>query len=162
MDTPRGFSTNSLLNSLRSQFSLAKDNFTCEQIQDIMNIIGDLEHEITLLQTHYTLVTKQSHHIADIRENVSELLEKMSANNWKPLDTIQETDESIEAVSPEKTDKSLSVVTPADPEANTVNSEVVVAESDVNAVESDVNDDIEGMAKLIAKLVVEELKTLED
>ncbi len=80
MDTPRGFSTNSLLNSLRSQFNLAKDNFSCEQIQDIMNIMGDLEHEITLLQTHYTLITKQSHHINDIRENVSELLEKMSAN----------------------------------------------------------------------------------
>ena len=154
MDTPRGFSTNSLLNSLRSQFNLAKDNFTCEQIQDIMNIMGDLEHEITLLQTHYTLITKQSHHINDIRENVSELLEKMSANKWKSLDTIQETDESIEAVSPEKTDKSLTVVTAADPDADAVESDVTV--------ESDVNDDIEGMAKLIAKLVVEELKTLED
>ena len=86
----------------------------------------------------------------------------MSANKWKSLDTIQETDESIEAVSPEKTDKSLTVVTAADPDAGAVESDVVVAESDVNAVESDVNDDIEGMAKLIAKLVVEELKTLED
>ena len=59
METNTGFSTNTLINALRSLFDQSKDKFSCDHIQEVMNVITDLEYEVHLLQTNYSNIMKQ-------------------------------------------------------------------------------------------------------
>ena len=87
MESNTGFSTNTLLNAIRSSFEHAKEKFSCDQIQEIMNLITDLEYEIHLLQTNYENILRQNLQINDIEQNVQEIFQKLATNQ---LPTISE------------------------------------------------------------------------
>ena len=150
MDNQNGFSTNTLFNSLRSQLDLAKDKFSCEQIQEIMNIMTDLEHEVNILQTHYQHVAKQSNYLESISDNVTELLEKM-ASGTHSLDTIHENYENTACDGSSKTSET-------ELPTNIVGN--ITAESVEEAPDSE--EDVQHLAKMVAKYVVEELQVLDN
>ena len=74
MENDTKFSTNTLLNSLRTLLDSYKEKLACEHIQEGMNIIQDLEYEIQLLQTNYDNTLLQSKKIEKIEQHVCELL----------------------------------------------------------------------------------------
>ena len=74
MENDTKFSTNTLLNSLRTLLNSYKEKLACEHIQEGMNIIQDLEYEIQLLQTNYDNTLLQSKKIEKIEQHVCELL----------------------------------------------------------------------------------------
>ena len=135
METNSGFSTNALINSLRSIFDQSKDKFSCDTIQEIMNIITDLEHEVHLLQTNYTGVINQTNQINDINQNIQELFQRFSAPSQ--LSPINEGSEGAVNVSSE--------------------SQTDYAASETAASQ----DEVAALAELISNLVVKKLSELE-
>ena len=68
-DSPT-ISPNILINNLRSIFSSSKDKFSCDQIQEIMNLLCDLDQEIFTLQSNYSQLIKQNNLVNMINSNV--------------------------------------------------------------------------------------------
>ncbi len=97
METNSGFSTNTLINALRSVLDHSKDKFSCDQIQEIMNLVTDLEYEVHLLQTNYTRVLKQSEEISEINQNLQELLQKLAASHLPTINEVSEDQDNEEA-----------------------------------------------------------------
>lgn len=136
METNSGFSTNALINSLRSLFDNSKEKFSCDSIQEIMNIITDLEYEIHLLQTNYSGVMKQNDQITNINQNLQELFHHLSASTAiNQLPPINEGSEGAINVSSESQTDS--------------------------AVQNDAHDEVAAMAELISDLVVKKLSELD-
>ena len=77
-----GFSTNTLLATLRSIIQNNKNVLSVEQIQEIMNIITDLEYEYHLLQTNYDNVSKQHELITNIDSNILTIIDSISSNDY--------------------------------------------------------------------------------
>jgi len=136
METNSGFSTNALINSLRSIFDQSKDKFSCDMIQEIMNIITDLEHEVHLLQTNYSGVMKQNDQITDTNQNLQELFQRFSASTISnQLSPINEgVENGINASSESQTE---------------------------TGPQADAHDEVAAMAELISDLVVKKLSELE-
>ena len=85
METNTGFSTNTLINALRSLFDQSKDKFSCDHIQEVMNVITDLEYEVHLLQTNYSNIMKQNDQINDINQNLQEIFQRLAVNQLSPI-----------------------------------------------------------------------------
>jgi len=146
METNSGFSTNALLMRLRSTLDLIKSKLDCEQIQDLMNLATDLEHEIHLLQTNYVAISAQSDSLSDLTESVQLLLQKSSTNTH--LATINECIQD-ECVHDE--DQCSTCVIEGDDGTSKC-----CLESKTELV-----DDFADMAELIANLVVKKIAALE-
>ena len=142
METNSGFSTNALINSLRSIFDQSKDKFSCDAIQETMNIITDLEHEVHLLQTNYNGIMKQNDQITDINQNLQELFQRFSASTViNQLPPINEGAEGAINVSSEsQTDSAV--------------------RNDAHDAH-DAHDEVAAMAELISDLVVKKLSELD-
>ena len=134
MESNTGFSTNTLLNAIRSSFEHAKEKFSCDQIQEIMNLITDLEYEIHLLQTNYENVLRQNLQINDIEQNVQEIFQKLATNQ---LPTISEE---------------------SDGTTGNANS----ADNAGQNGDAEQEDEVEAMAEMISDLVVKKLSALEE
>ena len=141
METNSGFSTNALLTRLRSTLDLIKFKLDCEQIQDLMNLVTDLEYEIHLLQTNYAVISAQSDSLSDLTESVQLLLQKSSTNSH--LATINECVHDEDQCS-------SSCVLEGDGMSK------CCLESKTELV-----DDFGDMAELIANLVVKKIASLE-
>jgi len=100
METNTGFSTNTLINALRSLFDQSKDKFSCDHIQEVMNVITDLEYEVHLLQTNYSNIMKQNDQINDINQNLQEIFQRLAVNQLSPIteDTESTTSQTNEVV----------------------------------------------------------------
>ena len=134
MESNTGFSTNTLLNAIRSSFEHAKEKFSCDQIQEIMNLITDLEYEIHLLQTNYENVLRQNLQINDIEQNVQEIFQKLATNQ---LPTISEESDGAASGSAKQN-------------------------GDQDGDDADQEDEVEAMAEMISELVVKKLSALEE
>jgi len=132
METNSGFSTNALINTLRSIFDQSKEKFSCEMIQETMNTITDLEYEVHLLQTNYAAVMKQNDQINDINQNLQELFQRFSTATQ--LSPINEGSEGALNIS---------------------------SESQTDCGDSSGVDEVAAMAELISDLVVKKLSELE-
>ena len=142
METNSGFSTKALINSLRSIFDQSKDKFSCDAIQETMNIITDLEHEVHLLQTNYNGIMKQNDQITDINQNLQELFHHLSASTAiNQLPPINEGSEGAINVSSESQTDSAVRNDPHDAH--------------------DAHDEVAAMAELISDLVVKKLSELD-
>lgn len=89
-----GFSTNKLLTNLREKINNHKDKYSCEEIQELFNIMSDLEYEVHLLQTNYQQIQQQEETINTIDENVCEILKKCSENNLYGSDNESDDNEN--------------------------------------------------------------------
>ena len=74
-------SPNILINNLRSIFSSSKDKFSCDEIQEIMNLLCDLDQEIFTLQSNYSQLIKQNNLVNMINSNVHTIIEKLATQN---------------------------------------------------------------------------------
>jgi len=74
-------SPNILINNLRSIFSSSKEKFSCDQIQEIMNLLCDLDQEIFTLQSNYSQLNKQNNLVNMINSNVHTIVEKLATQN---------------------------------------------------------------------------------
>ena len=77
-------SPNILLMNLKTIFSDSKDKFSCEQIQEVMNLLCDLEQEIFTLQTNLSKANTQHNLVNMINQNVHTIVEKLGQNNSSP------------------------------------------------------------------------------
>ena len=132
METNSGFSTNALINTLRSIFDQSKEKFSCEMIQETMNTITDLEYEVHLLQTNYAAVMKQNDQINEINQNLQELFQRFSTATQ--LSPVNEGSEGASNIS---------------------------SESQTDCGDSSAADEVAAMAELISDLVVKKLSELE-
>ena len=144
MDQNKGFSTNTLLNALRSLFEQSKEKFSTDMIQEIMNLITDIEHEVHLLQTNYANVTKQNEKIEEMNSSMQEIFQRLSSSAQLP--SIKEGNEEVTQTS--------SQTSPV------VNKQADTNNGDKNGEESD-KDEVEMMAELISDLVVKKLSELD-
>ena len=146
METNSGFSTNTLINALRSVLDHSKDKFSCDQIQEIMNLVTDLEYEVHLLQTNYTRVLKQSEEISEINQNLQELLQKLAASHLPTINEVSEDQDNEEASAAAVQD------------CNTADA---IATSETSATLENGQDEMSVMAELISDLVVKKLHELD-
>jgi len=143
MDQNKGFSLNTLVNALRATFENAKDKFSTDMIQEIMNLITDIEHEAHLLQTNYKLVAQQNEQIEHMNQSVQEIFRHLATSQ---LPTINESSENVTQHS-----------TQTSPAKSAVDSNVV---SDTSHENVD-HDEVTVMAELISDLVVKKLSELD-
>jgi hypothetical protein len=97
MEQNTGFSPNALIRSLRTTFDNFRSKCTCDEIQEIMNLLTDLEHEVHLLQTNYSNVTKQNDRIVNIDENTKEIFHRLATSEVQKLASISEEPENSES-----------------------------------------------------------------
>ena len=100
METNTGFSTNTLINGLRSLFDQSKEKFSCDHIQEVMNLITDLEYEVHLLQTNYSNIMKQNDQINEINQNLQEIFQRLAVNQLSPIteDVVSTTSQTNDEV----------------------------------------------------------------
>ena len=103
MEQNTGFSPNALIRSLRTGFDNFRSKCTCDEIQEIMNLLTDLEHEVHLLQTNYSNVTKQNDRIVNIDENTKEIFHRLATSEMQKLASISEEPENSKSHDSEKT-----------------------------------------------------------
>jgi hypothetical protein len=144
MDQNKGFSTNTLLNALRSIFEQSKEKFSTDMIQEIMNLITDIEHEVHLLQTNYVTVTKQNDKIDEMNSSMQEIFQRLASSQLPP---INEGNENVTQTSAQ--------TSPTDNDSSNV------AVSDGKSASGQENDEVEMMAELISDLVVKKLSELD-
>jgi hypothetical protein len=144
MDQNKGFSTNTLLNALRSIFEQSKEKFSTDMIQEIMNLITDIEHEVHLLQTNYATVTKQNDKIDEMNSSMQEIFQRLASSQLPP---ISEGNENV-------AQKSAQTSPTGDNSSD-------AAASDGKSATGHDNDEVEMMAELISDLVVKKLSELD-
>tara|TARA_B100000214_G_scaffold363762_1_gene329632 strand:+ start:56 stop:721 length:666 start_codon:yes stop_codon:yes gene_type:complete len=71
-------SPNILINNLRSIFNESKDKFSCDQIQDVMNLLSDLDQELYLLQSNNSIFNKHTNLMNLINQNVHTIVDKLA------------------------------------------------------------------------------------
>ena len=110
MEQNTGFSPNALIRSLRTTFDNFRSKCTCDEIQEIMNLLTDLEHEVHLLQTNYSNVTTQNDRIVNIDENTKEIFHRLATSEMQKLASISEEPENSESHNSESHDSEKTTV----------------------------------------------------
>jgi hypothetical protein len=142
MEKNKGFSTNTLINALRSIFEHSKEKFPTDVIQEIMNLITDIEHEVHLLQTNYAAVSLQNEKIEQMNQSLQELFQRCSSSTCN-LSPISETE-------------------PLNVKSETSTQTLTSSSSPPGSVpEQTDNDEMNTMAELISDLVVKKLAELD-
>jgi hypothetical protein len=150
MDQNKGFSTNTLLNALRSIFEQSKGKFSTDMIQEIMNLITDIEHEVHLLQTNYATITKQNDKIDEMNSSMQEIFQRLASSQLPP---ISEGNENV-------AQKSAQTSAQTSPTGD--NSSDAAASDGKSAYGQDKDEvEVEMMAELISDLVVKKLSELD-
>lgn len=142
MENDTKFSTNTLLNSLRTLLNSYKEKLACEHIQEGMNIIQDLEYEIQLLQTNYDNTLLQSKKIEKIEQHVCELLHTSVQKSSRTTSAMTTT---LEAADGDQADGDQTVDQTDSESTNSTNS----------------IDNAEEWAEHIATLVVQKIAEME-
>lgn len=126
-------SPNILINNLRSIFNDSKDKFSCDQIQDVMNILCDLDQEICVLQTNNNTLNKQTNLMNLINQNIHSIIDKIEKNNQTSQNVV--------------CDNGVCTI-----QNNTTNSKVFETDS----------QNIDTMAEKISTMVVQKLQELDE